>query len=69
MFDPLPFDLAASRSYGEVMAAVRASGRTHRSRVADLLIAVTAQSNGLPLYTRHPDDFARLDGLVTIVAL
>ena len=35
-------------------------GRSRRRRVADLLIAATAHANGLPLYTRNPDDF---DGL------
>ena len=41
-WDPLPFDANAARAYGRVFAAVRAAGRTSRSRVADLLIASTA---------------------------
>ena len=69
LFDPLPFDAAASRSYGQVVAAVAASGRTHRSRVSDLLIAATAHANRLPLYTRKPDDFSGLDELVVVVAI
>ena len=32
LFDPLPLDVAASRSYGQVVAAVVAQGRTHRSQ-------------------------------------
>jgi predicted nucleic acid-binding protein len=67
--DPLPLDAAASRSYGEVVAAVVAAGRTHRSRIADLLIAATAHANGLPLYTRNSDDFAGLDMLITVIAI
>src|SRR3954453_3914531 len=42
-FDPLPFDLAASRAYGRVYAAVTARGRKARGRRAvDLLIASVA---------------------------
>jgi len=69
LYDPLPLDAAASRSYGEVVAAVVAAGRTHRSRIADLLIAATAHANGLPLYTRNSDDFAGLDMLITVIAI
>lgn len=63
---PLPFDTRAARAYGRVFAAVRASGRSTRSRMADLLIAATAVSNGLALYTRNPSDFASLEQLVSI---
>lgn len=69
LFDPIPLDAAASRSYGQVVAGVVVAGRTHRSRVADLLIAATAHANRLPLYTRNPGDFAGLEGLVTVVAI
>jgi predicted nucleic acid-binding protein len=69
-FDPLPFDIAASRAYGRVYAAVAAAGRKARgARAVDLLIAATACANGVPLYTRNPDDFAGLDGLIDIVAV
>ena len=34
-----------------------------------LTIASVAIAEGLPLYTRNPDDFAGLDSLVEIVAL
>jgi predicted nucleic acid-binding protein len=30
------------------------------------MIAAVALANGLPLYTRNPDDFAGIDGLVVI---
>jgi len=68
-WDALPFDADAARAYGRVFAATRAAGRTSRARLADLLIASTAAANGLPLYTRNPDDFAGLDGIVVVVAV
>jgi predicted nucleic acid-binding protein len=69
LFDPLDFDRAAARSYGVVVAAVVAAGRSHRPRVADLLIASVAHANGLALYTRNPADFAGLEGVVTVTAV
>jgi predicted nucleic acid-binding protein len=63
-FEPVPFDAIAARSYGQVVAAVVGTGRSHRRRIADLLIAATAHANGLPLYTRIPDNFAGLSGLI-----
>jgi predicted nucleic acid-binding protein len=68
-WDALPFDEAAARSYGRIFAATRAAGRSGRARFADLLIASTALSNGLPLYTRNAKDFAGLERLVKIVAV
>jgi predicted nucleic acid-binding protein len=66
-FDALSFDEDAARAYGRIYAAVRGKGRKARGRRAfDLLIAATALSTGLPLYTRNPDDFAGLDGLVEV---
>ena len=50
-FEPIPFDAAATRSCAQVVAALASSGRTHRSRMADLLIAATAHANGLTPYT------------------
>jgi predicted nucleic acid-binding protein len=69
LFDPLSFDTASARSYGQVMAAVAAPGRSHRSRLADLLIAAVAHANGLTLYTRNPRDFVDLQDLITVVAV
>ena len=69
LFDALDFDSAAARSYGQVVAAVVAAGRSHRSRIADLLIAAVAHSNRLALYTRNPQDFVGLDTLITLVAI
>jgi len=65
-FEPLPFDATAARSYGQIVAAVVETGRSHRQRVADLLVAATAHAHGLALYTRNPDDFAGLSDLVGI---
>lgn len=66
-WDPLPFDAEAARAYGRIFAAARAAGRTSRSRLADLLIAATAAAHGLAIYTRNPDDFTGLEGIVDIV--
>jgi predicted nucleic acid-binding protein len=68
-FEPLPFDATAARSYGLVIAAVVEAGRSHRRRVADLLVAATAHANGLALYTRNPDDFVGLGDLVHVVGI
>jgi hypothetical protein len=66
LFDPIDFDRAAARSYGEVVAAVTAAGRSHHARIADLLIAAVAHANSLALYTRNPDDFVGLDNLIAV---
>ncbi len=67
-FDPLPFDGEAARAYGRVYAAVVTTGREARGpRAVDLLIAATACAQGLPLYTRNPDDLRGLDELIEVV--
>ena len=66
-FDPIPFGVEAARIFGRVTAAVVASGRKPRRRVADLLIASTAVAESLPLFTTNPDDFIGLDGLLHVV--
>ncbi|HUZ09003.1 MAG TPA: type II toxin-antitoxin system VapC family toxin [Acidimicrobiales bacterium] len=68
-FEPLAFDAAAARSYGQIIAAVAESDRSHRRRIADLLIAATAHANGLALYTRNPDDFVGLEDLLPVIGL
>ena len=62
-FDPLPFDAAAARAFGQVAAQLRKSGRRVRARAFDALIAATAIANDLPLYTCNPRDFAGIDRL------
>ncbi len=70
VFDPLPFDAEAARSYGRVFSAVTAAGRKARGRRAvDLLIAATALSVELPLYTRNGDYFECLEDLIEVVVL
>lgn len=68
-FDPLPYDQSAARVYGQICAAVRTAGRQPRIRASDLMIAATAASNELPLYTANPDDFKGTEGLVEVVAV
>jgi predicted nucleic acid-binding protein len=67
--EPIPFDVAAVRSYGLVVAAVVREGRKPRSRFADLLIAATAHANGLDLYSRNAQHFTGLENLVHVVAV
>jgi predicted nucleic acid-binding protein len=69
-FDPLPFDGEAARSYGRIYAAELARGRKARgTRALDLLIAATACAAHLPIYTRNPEDFRNIDGLVEVIAI
>ena len=67
--EPIPFDAAAARSYGLVVAAVIRGGRTPRSRFADPLIAATAHARRLDLYTRNGEDFTGLEGLVRVFSI
>lgn len=65
-FEALPFDREAARAFGRVAASLRASGRTLKSRSYDAMIAATALSLDLPVYTCNPDDFRGIDGLVVV---
>ncbi|MEV0382172.1 type II toxin-antitoxin system VapC family toxin [Nonomuraea sp. NPDC050643] len=67
--DPLPYDAEAARMFGQLCAVVYAQGRQPRSRTADLMIAATAASNELPLFTANPKDFDGLERLVDVVAV
>jgi predicted nucleic acid-binding protein len=62
-FDPLPFDRASARAFGQVAASLRQAGRTTAARVYDALIAATAMAHGLPVYTCNTADFDGIDGL------
>ena len=66
---PLPFDAEAARRYGSLVALVVAAGRHTRPRRIDLMIAATAATHALPLFTRNSDDFVGLESMVTIVAI
>jgi hypothetical protein len=68
-FDPLPYDQGAARLYGQICAAVRVAGREPRKRSSDLMIAATAASNQLPLYTANPDDFKGAERFVEVRAV
>jgi predicted nucleic acid-binding protein len=64
-FDVIPFDGRAARAFGFIFAAVLAVGRQPRGRrTIDLLIASSAVAEGLPLYTRNPDDLSGLENLL-----
>ena len=65
-FEPLPFDAAAARAFGQVAADLRKAGRTTRARAYDALIAATAVSRQLPLYTVNPGDFEHISGLEVV---
>lgn len=62
----LPIDADTARIYGSLAHALRTAGRSPRPRVMDLLIAATAVSHGLPLFTRNRGDFAGLEGFVEL---
>jgi predicted nucleic acid-binding protein len=65
-FNPLPFDASAARAFGQVAASLRRSGRKPGARSYDALIAATALSQGLPLYTANAADYRGIDGLVVV---
>jgi hypothetical protein len=65
-FDPLPFDRASARAFGQVAASLRRSGRKTAARAYDALIAATAMAHGLPVYTCNVADFEGIEGLHVI---
>jgi len=65
-FDPLPFDRASARAFGQVAASLRASGRKTAARAYDALIAATALAHQLPVYTCNPADFDKIHGLKVV---
>ena len=65
-FDPLPFDRASARAFGQVAASLRRSGGKTSARAYDALIAAIAVANGLPVYTCNADDFDGIDDLHVI---
>jgi tRNA(fMet)-specific endonuclease VapC len=65
-FEALPFDAGAARAFGRVAASLRRSGRKSAARAYDAMIAATALSRGLPVYTCNPGDFTGIDGLEVV---
>jgi hypothetical protein len=65
-FDPLPFDAAAARSFGQVAASLRRAGRKPAARAYDAMIAAVCLSNQLPIHTCNAADFSGIDGLVVV---
>ena len=47
----------------------RPSAERRGARAVDLMIAAVACSVELPLYTRNPNDFVALEGLVEVIAI
>lgn len=65
-FDPLPFDTAAARAFGQVAASLHRHGRKAAARAYDAMIAATAIANGLGVHTCNPDDFEGIEGLALV---
>jgi predicted nucleic acid-binding protein len=65
-FDPLPFDSASARAFGQVAAALRSAGRKPAARAYDALIAAIAIANELPVVTANPTDFAGIPALEVV---
>jgi hypothetical protein len=65
-FEPIPFDAAAARSFGQVAASLRRAGRKPAARAYDAMIAAVAMSRGLPVHTCNPADFDEIDGLEVV---
>ncbi len=65
-FEPIAFDAAAARAFGQVAADLRRAGRKPAARAYDTLIAATAIANGLPLYTVNPDDYVGITNLAVV---
>jgi hypothetical protein len=69
-FEAIPFDVAAAHTYARVYAACLTTKQKPRgARAVDLLIAATALSRGLPLYTRNPADFTSVATLMKIIGV
>ncbi len=51
--EPLPVDDAAARAFAEIVADARRRGK--RPKILDALIAATARSRAMPVYTQDAD--------------
>jgi tRNA(fMet)-specific endonuclease VapC len=65
-FEPIPFDAPAARAFARVAVELRGSGRRTKARSFDAIIAATALSRNLPIFTANPEDFTGIDGLDVI---
>jgi hypothetical protein len=65
-FEPIPFDVAAARAFGRVAAEMRGSGRRTKARSFDAIIAATALSRSLPVFTANAEDFTGIEGLEVV---
>lgn len=63
----IPLDDLVASSYGLLYGISYAAGQRSRTRVADLMIAATAHSLGVPLVTRNPGDFDAIGDQVEIL--
>ncbi len=64
--DPLPVDDRVAREWGRLQAAVAKAGGKPRARMADLVIAATANVHGAVLLTHNLRDFNLVSGLVDV---
>ncbi len=62
----LPYDAAAARVFGRIMATALLHGRPSRARISDYQIAAIAIANDLPLYTINVKDFAAIKDLTVM---
>lgn len=65
-FDPLPVTLEVARAWSRLAAAVAQRGGKPRRRQIDLVIAATAQVEGVPLLTHNAAHFQILGGLLEV---
>jgi len=62
-FEPIPFDAPAARAFGRVAAGLRGSGCRTKARSFDAIMAATALTRNLPIFTANAEDFAGIEGL------
>ncbi len=65
-FEPLPVTTEVARAWGRLAAAVADRGGKPRRRQIDLVIAATAQTEGVPLLTHNVADFEIIKDLVDV---
>ncbi len=65
-FEAIPFDDAAARAFGQVAADLRRSGLKTTARAYVALIAATAISRGMAVYTANPGDYTGISRLAVV---